>query len=140
MAQAFLGANPGTFVTDAEAPILLEDEDVQNTTVTGDWVEVDFPGNCVVVLELGAAAASSNLRVEIEGSDDGDSISPSGVVSYGAFDSIGGDDDNEIRVMDAQIYKKYVRAVATESGNAEVTIKSVTLAPPQFHMGNSRTA
>ncbi|HEX7099348.1 MAG TPA: hypothetical protein VF377_08895 [Acidimicrobiia bacterium] len=140
MSQAFLGANPGTVVTDALAPTLMEAETVNGETTTGAWVEVGFPGDCVVVLELGSMAAAASLDVEIQGSDDGDDVSPEGLVSFGHFDTVGGSDDNEVRILDIQCYKRYVRAVATESGAADAVVSKITLAPPQFRMGNERTA
>src|SRR5690606_9909360 len=116
MAQSFLGPNPGTVVRDALAPELFDDA-VQNDTVDGDWVEVNFPGCVAVVAEIGTVDAGAALDVEVQGADDPDGSG--GVVSYGRFAAIDGDDDGQVRVLVADVYKPYMRVVATESGNAE---------------------
>lgn len=138
MPQSFLGVNPGTTIKDELAATLLNDEEVDGATVTGDWIEVNFPGEVVAELKLGDMAASTVLTVEIQGSDTGES-GGTNVVSYGGFDSMGEDDDGQTRFRDLQIYKRWVRAVAIESaGDADsVTVK---LRPKTFGLTNTRTA
>src|SRR5690606_27595393 len=136
MAQSFLGPNPGTVVRDALAPKLF-DGSVVSDTVDGDWVEVNFPGCVAVVAEIGAADSSAALDVEVQGADDPDG--PGGVVAYGRFAAIGEDDDNQVRVLVADVYKPYMRVTATESGGGEVEL-TVWVGPKDFWQGSERTA
>jgi len=137
MPQSFLGVNPGTTVKDALEPALMSAETVNNETTTGSWVEVNFPADLVAVMELGAQAASVDLDVEIQGADD---TSGTNLVSYGHFDSVDANDDNEDRFLSVQVYKPYVRAVAIEAGSADAVIDKVTLRPSSHWLGNTRTA
>jgi hypothetical protein len=137
MPQAFLGANPGTSIQDSLEPVLMTAETVSNATTTGTWIQVNFPADLVAVLEVGSMASTAALEVEIQAADD---TSATNLVSLGRFAAVGDTDDDQDRFLSVQVYKPFVRALATESATADAVVDKITLRPKEHVLGNTRTA
>lgn len=137
MAQSFLGSNPGTQITDALEPELLDETAINNETITGTAVEVNFPGKVIAVAEVGAMAATAELDIEVQGADN--SAFDENVVSFGHFDAIGDADDNEVRVLAIAGWKRYMRAIAINGVAADAAVR-VVLRPADWSQSNTRTA
>lgn len=136
MAQAFLGANPGTTVKDVLEPELLDDT-VSADISTPTWVEVNFPACVAVVAELGAIDAGvTGLDIEVVGADDD---SGTNQVSYGRFAAIDGDSDNQERVLLADVFKPFMAVLVDHTGTGDAAVR-VVLRPKDYWQGNTRTA
>lgn len=132
---------PGTLVTDALAVDLLSGLDLDGaSTQTGTAVEVNKPGDVAFVLTTTTVTgADASIDIEIQGSDA--SGFGSGVVSYGHFDPVIVTDDNVTRVLNAKVYKRYVRAVVILGGTAPVcTGSTVYTRQPHLKRTSSTTA
>lgn len=135
---------PGTLVSDALAPVLLSSTTTPAgswdaaETVTGPWVEVPIPAEVSIEAVIGTVTGGdTNLSIEIQGADDS---SGTNLVSYGKFDDIAAGDSNEVRYLQARVYKKYVRAVGVSVGAAVVAAATVTVRQPHYQRVESRTA
>lgn len=132
---------PGTLVQDALAPKLFDNVDISSaTTTTGSAKEVARPG--LVGFRLTDATitgADTICAVEVQGSDD--VAFGSGVVSYGRFATLDVNSDNVTRVMEAVVYKRYLRAVAVTTGSAVVVNDlTVVVEEPNRLRKSDRTA
>lgn len=135
---------PGTLVSDALAPVLFSDATTPAgewdaaETVTGPWVEVPLPAEVSVECVVGTVTgADTVLSIEVQGADDD---SGNGLVSYGKFDDIVDGSDDEIRYLQARVYKPYVRAVGVATGSAVSADVTVTVRPPHYKRDADRTA
>jgi hypothetical protein len=136
MSQGFLGANPGTTVKDALEPELHDAAVV--ASVTGSWVEVNFPMEVVAVAEVGAVTGTGvTVDIEVQGADD---ASGTNLVSYGKFDTITESDDNEDRVLSISAFKRYVRVDIVAAGTSPSAAVRVVLRPKDWERGNTRSA
>jgi len=136
MAQAFLGANPGTTVKDTLEPELF-DGTVSADVSSATWVEVNFPACVAVVAELGAIDAGvTGLDIEVIGADDKQGTNQ---VSYGRFAAIDGSDDNQERVLVADVFKPYMAVLVDHSGSGSAAVR-VVVRPKDYWQGNTRTA
>ena len=127
MAQATRTVGPGTYVRDANAPVLVATGNVAADT-DGSWIQVDRPDDVTVEMILGAIGGSvTGFDVEIVGSDTGSGAGTS-LVSYGRFGSILPADASSTWTLSAHVYKPYIRAEMdyTGSGNVNVGIKMHT--------------
>lgn len=120
MAQATRTPGPGTTIEDANATELIASS-AHSADIAASWKQVDRPGHVVVITTLGAISSDvSDTDIEILGADDSSGTNP---VSYGHFDTIAHDDDNETRYLEAVVHKSYMAAVLdlTKSGSGTVT-------------------
>ena len=136
MAQSFLGPNPGTVVVDALEVELL-DGSVSNDVTVVAWKEVNFPACVAVVAELGTIADTVNaLDIEVVGADDD---SGTNLVSYGRFAPIDGSDDGQVRVMVADVYKRFMGVRVDHEGTGSAQVR-VVVRPKTWGLGDKRTA
>lgn len=129
---------PGTLVRDALAYELLD------ATVTGandgahTAVLVSRPGRVAVFLETGSVTGSTpTLDVELQGADN--SAFSEGVVSYGAFPQIG-DEDNAEYVLEATVFKPYMRVVTAAGGSNPSFPVVITVRTQHDRRNEDRTA
>lgn len=129
----------GTYAHDAALTALING--TTTATTTGSAVQVEKPGPCAFRLTAGAVTGTSpTLDVEIQGSND--SAFGSGVVSYGHFDNLAGTAASvSEKILNASVYKRYVRAVATITGTTpSYASLKVTVEEPDYHRTVDTTA
>jgi hypothetical protein len=107
---------PGTMVRDALAPNLLAGATLNAAgTSNGTVVQIDKPGDVRFLLTIGTATGTTpTLDLEVKGADD--LAFTVNVVSYGRFSSIAGGVVGSTRVMDADVFKRYIRATPVIGG------------------------
>lgn len=137
MPQAFLGSNPGTNIKDALEPE-LNDSTAETASDTGAWTEVNFPGEVVAVVDVGAVTGTSvTVDIEVEGADDD---SGTNAVSLGKFDTITDASDDEVRILALRGWKRFMRADIVVAGTSPSAVVPVVLRPKDYLQGDGATA
>ncbi len=126
---------PGSLVTDALAPNLLAGATLTAAGASnGTIVQLDRPSNVAFVLTMGAVTGTSpTISVSVQGSD-----SPtfaSGVVTYGTVSAAAV--ANAVRLINAHVYHRYVRA-STTLGGTTPNYAGSTLYATQPHLRRVR--
>lgn len=134
MAQASLTPGPGTFVEDALAPELADGSTVSADT-TNDWVSVDRPWDCVVVLETATVTGTGTAVVRIQAADDD---SGTNTVTLGVFELAADDDDAEL-IQVVSTHKPYMRADFDVTGTIGIPA-TITVRDKTYHQADDRTA
>lgn len=132
---------PGTLVTDALAPELYDGTAItSNTTTNGDWTEVKHPAEVAIEVATGTQTGTDlTVDIEIQGADDD---SGTNSVSYGRFATLDDDDDDVRRILNARVYKPYMRAVIitdTSTGSPSAT-PTITVVQPHLRREATTTA
>jgi hypothetical protein len=108
---------PGSYVKDAASPNLAGGSTLNAAGSTnGTVVEVLWPADTRVQLITGTVSGTSpTLDVELKGADD--LAFTQNVVSFGRFAALtGGAQSNVSRFLEADVYKRYVRATVVLGG------------------------
>lgn len=133
---------PGTLASDALAAVLKDATAIESkTTTTGTGVQVDYPLECEVELNIGTLTGSSGTAdVEIQASNA--SNFGSGVVSLGRFDQYTEADTGAgARYLRVYCAKKYMRAVIITGGSTVTSfVQTVTVRPCNYHRTPTTTA
>ncbi len=112
---------PGTLVRDALAPALHTGATLNAAGSTnGTAVEVSKPGDVRVFLVTSTVTGTTpTLDVELQGADD--TAFTVNKVSYGRFAQLSGGSQSAVtRVLDMDVFKRYMRAVVTVGGTTPV--------------------
>jgi hypothetical protein len=121
---------PGTLVSDASAPELLDGSNV-TATGQGSAVEVGYLGHVRAMLALGTCTGTTtSLDLKVQGSDD--SGFSSGVVDYGEFPTKDQDDDSTTSFLDIVVQHRYVRANYVVAGTSPVFPATLTLEESEY--------
>ena len=108
---------PGSYVKDAASVNLTTGSTLNAAGSTnGSVVEVLWPGETRIHLATGTVSGTSpTLDVEVKGADD--AAFTVNVVSFGRFSGLtGGAQSNVERWLEADVYKRYVRATVVLGG------------------------
>jgi predicted secreted protein len=129
---------PGTYVQDALAASLYNATISSATTTNGSWVEVEFPHDVAVEVVTGTlTGASATIDIEVQGAD---TNSGTNTVSYGRFKRLTDADDVVRRVMQAKVYKKWMRVVIITAGTVTSFPLTIKVREPRDQVTSTTSA